>query len=848
MMQCSSGQCSSGAAAPRSLLCTGLIATALGLAAAAPGMHAQSSTSKPDTLGGTASQAAGTVKAQSDAAAKQQGKSKDSTGNPGGLGGKDSGSTDKSGTDPKSSAKPATAGEDAASVTKLRLGPLDPSTAPPDLPKSRPVIGLAMGGGAALAMTEIGVIQWFEEHHIPIDVIAGTSMGSILSALYSTGKTPDQMSQILTNESVNNVFRISSSYTARSYRRREDTRDLPGGIGIGLKHGAALRNALLTDTGLNELLDKEFFNYNDQTDFNSLPIPFRCQATDLNAAKTVTFSRGSLQDAVRASASIPGVFRPFEYQGHEFVDGAILENLPTADVKAMHADVVLAISLPLDPVGKGDLGSILGVLQRAFAVGIEANEARDRKLADVVITPDTAGFTANDYLRTADLAKRGYAAAEKNKAALLKYAVSDDQWDAYLAHRRGKERGNAGTIMQVRVKAPNQSVIDAVNHKFQPLVNTKADTKQIEALLAEIRADGRYDADYTVGYSDSTSNRPIVLVDVDNKKTGPPFLELGVNIQAQSAGITRATVDSILIWQDLGGYGSEARAHVDLGFRTAVEADYLYRPVPLSGFFVDAHGNIDRQPYYIYSGNKRLSERQSQFAGGGVDVGWNNRKTQEVRFGWQYQAVQWDTTTGFDNFPDYGGGSQKVRARYVFDDQDRGLVPRFGIRTVSDFGYLYATPNSPSAAQLNSQIVYAHGFGSRVADGDRNSSKNIALVNVEAGTMFNRNVAEPFRYTLGGPLRLGASAIDQYRGTDYVLITPGYLRQLAQLPAPLGNTIYVGGALDFAQMRSPNGPNINRFDVNIGIIAETPIGVISIGPAIGNAGDRKFNFTLGKLF
>jgi NTE family protein len=269
---------------------------------------------------------------------------------------------EKTGQDDKSASKPASSGEESAG-TKLKLGPLDPSTPPTGLPKDRPVIGLALGGGGAVAMTEIGVLQWFEEHHIPVDVIAGTSMGSILAALYSTGHTPEQMRHIMTEDSVNSVFRIQQSYSAQNFRRREDNRDIPNSITVGLKHGASFRNSLLSDTGLNELLDKEFLRYNDQTDFNTLPIPFRCQATDLNDAKTVTFSRGSLQDAVRASASIPGVFRPFQLDGHEFVDGAILENLPTPDVKAMNADVILAVSLPLQPVGKGDLDSILGVLQ-----------------------------------------------------------------------------------------------------------------------------------------------------------------------------------------------------------------------------------------------------------------------------------------------------------------------------------------------------------------------------------------------------------------------------------------------------------------------------------------------------
>ncbi|WP_254064481.1 patatin-like phospholipase family protein, partial [Granulicella sp. S156] len=220
------------------------------------------------------------------------------------------------GQDSKSASKPASAGEESASTTQLKLGPVDPSVPPKDLPKNRPVIGVALGGGGALAMSDIGVLQWFEEHHIPVDVIAGTSMGSIIAALYSTGHTTDQMTHIMTNDAVNSVFRIQSSYTSQSFRRREDSREIPNAITAGLKHGVSFRNSLLTDTGLNELLDKEFLRYNDQTDFNNLPIPFRCQATDLNAAKTVTFARGSLQDAVRASASIPGVFQPFQLDGH----------------------------------------------------------------------------------------------------------------------------------------------------------------------------------------------------------------------------------------------------------------------------------------------------------------------------------------------------------------------------------------------------------------------------------------------------------------------------------------------------------------------------------------------------
>ena len=137
----------------------------------------------------------------------------------------------------KTDTKPNASGEDSASTQRLRLGALDPSTPPTDVPHSRKIIGLAMGGGGAVAMSEIGALQWFEEHRIPVDVIAGTSMGSILAALYSTGKTPDQMQHIMTEESVTNVFRVRSEYTSRDFRRREDSREVPNAIGIGPRHG-----------------------------------------------------------------------------------------------------------------------------------------------------------------------------------------------------------------------------------------------------------------------------------------------------------------------------------------------------------------------------------------------------------------------------------------------------------------------------------------------------------------------------------------------------------------------------------------------------------------------------------
>lgn len=727
-----------------------------------------------------------------------------------------------------------------------------PST-PPQAPVGRPSIGLALGGGGAVAMSEIGVLQWLEERHIPVDMIAGTSMGCMVSTLYASGKTIPQLKTVMNDQVFNSVFSLGTSYKALNYRRREDSRALPNAITVGLKHGVSFRNSVLVDQGLNAFLDRQFLSYNDRTDFNTLPIPLRCKSTDLNSASSVTFSRGSLPDAVRASVSIPGVYSPYDIGGHQFVDGAVLQNLPTQTVHEMHADVVLAVSLPISPITTGDLNSLIGVLQRSFAVAIEANEQQSRALANVVIMPDVTGFNATDYLKSEALAVRGYQAAEAHKAELLKYAVDDQQWATYLSQRIARIPGPPGTVLHLHVKAPNQQVARAVQKSFSTIVDKPVDPKVIEALLDQVRSDGRYDADYIVGYETTPDpgssaetlaiNRPVVTVTVTDKKTGPPFLQVGTNVEAQTGGITRATLEGILTDQDFGGYGSELRAHIAVGFLTDLSGEYYRHLASLGqtqgGLFVAPQLVLHREPFYIYQDQRRISERQLQHTGGSIDVGWSDQRVQELRAGWQMGQERWQTETGTDTLAPANlvGSIQRARIRYVFDNQDRALVPQYGFRVATEAAYLYNAVDSSNAPQFTSKISYSHQITS-----------NIFVMAAEGGTMLNRNVAQPFRFTLGGPLRLTASAIDEYRGTDYFLFEPAFLRRVAKLPSPLGQSIYLGAAYEAGQMRAPDARTITRQDVYFGVVAETPLGIITVAPAIGDDGHRKFVFTLGKLF
>jgi NTE family protein len=345
-----------------------------------------------------------------------------------------------------------------------------------------------------------------------------------------------------------------------------------------------------------------------------------------------------------------------------------------------------------------------------------------------------------------------------------------------------------------------------------------------------------------VSYDPASEAQPSILVTVADKKTGPPFLLVGANVEAQTGGVTRATLEGILLDQDLGGYGSELRTHIKAGFLTELNSEY-YRALP--DFLARGNGRlfaaprIDllREPFYIYQNQRRIAERQLENGGGAVDIGWSNKSSQELRLGWEMAGIRWESVVGTDGQPDISGSMQRVRAQYIYDNEDRALVPQFGLHSVTRVGYLYSATESENAPEITTNNTYAHQIGN-----------NLFVMGGQAGTLFNRNVAEPFRFTLGGPLKLSASAIDEYRGTDYYLLQPSFLRRIATLPPPLGQSIYLGFSYEAGQMYAPHTPTITRQNVLFGIVAETPLGIVTLAPAIGDSGHRKLVFTLGKFF
>ena len=590
----------------------------------------------------------------------------------------------------------------AAAQQPAQIVPLpSESVLPAVQPSGRAAVGVALEGGGALGLAHIGVLQWLEEHRVPVDRISGTSMGSLIGALYATGRTPAEMRALAVSDAFSRVFTLQTSYSDLSYRRRQDRRELPQAFIIGLRHHLTLRNALLTDRGVNEFLSGNMPDYNRQPlDYDQLPIPFRCVATDLNTLESVTFSSGPLPQAVRASISIPGVFPPvLAPNGHFLVDGGILDNLPTDVLKRdLYADAIIAVRLEDAPLASADTMSIVGVLGRAFDAGIERNVAQAERLADVVVNVPVGSFSTTDYAHAAQLIDAGYKAAEQSRAALLRYALDADGWKAYLAARESRRRPQPGVLRQVRVEGPKPGsepgAVREVLADLKPIEGKPIAPVTTLGALRDVQSNGGVTATWETFAPASTSAAPPapgsstagppeadtgLLIRLSNNRSGPPYLLLSPELAAATSNISRGEMTFRLVDQNLGGFGSELRTTALIGYKTDLSAEYYRRLVP-GGYFLEPRTGILRAPVYIWVNQKRVADRFLQNLDAGLEAGRTFSNQLQISAEWRAEDTRWSLTTGSDGGPYLTGTAQTGLLHINIDRASSGAISPNGFR------------------------------------------------------------------------------------------------------------------------------------------------------------------------
>ncbi|RLD83635.1 MAG: hypothetical protein DRJ07_06305 [Bacteroidetes bacterium] len=285
----------------------------------------------------------------------------------------------------------------------------------------RPRIGLALSGGGAKGMAHIGVLRVLEKHKIPIDYITGTSMGSIVGGLYAIGYSADEIEEIALNIDWAGVFEGKISRRDISVEEKDEADKYL--LEFPFKNGkVVLPKGLISGQKLELLLAKLTWSVHGQNDFSKFAIPFKCIATDIGTGEAYVIDKGYLPDALRASMAIPSVFTPIEIDNKLLVDGGLVRNLPASDLRKMGADIIIGVNVGAPLYKKDELSSMLAIMDQASSFRNAILTEDEKKLCDILISPDIKGYSAASFDTIDSLIANGEKAALEQEQELIQLA------------------------------------------------------------------------------------------------------------------------------------------------------------------------------------------------------------------------------------------------------------------------------------------------------------------------------------------------------------------------------------------------------------------------------------------
>jgi len=703
----------------------------------------------------------------------------------------------------------------------------------------RPVVGVAFGGGSARGIAHIGVIQWFEEHHIPIDAAAGTSMGGLVGGAFATGMSAAELRELITGTDWDAMFG-STSFRFKNVRRKQDARSYPSRLEFGLKGGVSPPTALNDGQQVDLLLARITAPYYALERFDDLPTPFRVVAVDLRTAEKVVIDRGPLATALRATMSLPGVFPPVDRDGRVLVDGGALDNVPADVVRAEGAGYVIAIDVGLAQEDSVDY-SIFGLLGRTVDAMMRASTQAALAHADLTLAIDVSGFGSLDWRRADELIARGYQAAEAHRDALLTHRLDDEAWQAWVAARTARRRTTLPVPTFVTTTGVAGRDAALVQRALAHHLNRPIDVPTIETDLEALSGLDRYQS---VTWRPTEENgRSGLRVEASEKRYAPPFLMLGLNVENTTSENFRVQLAARYLRFDVVGQGSELRVDVGLGADPNATAS-LYRAIGGSRVFARGTAGASRRAFNFVKNDVTVAEYRDQRETVAAELGVNISRTTELSGGFSLAHVNDSVRAGDPGLPELSGKETGAHLRWITDTQDSPIVPSRGVRLVATLDQFFASPEAEGAQRSNRDLTQAEAVGSLFRSAGR---RNRLFAVASAGTSFDDEPLPTRQFTLGYPFVLDAFSIGERRGDHYAVLTLGALRQISRLPDFIGGPVFAGVWLENgAAFTSHRNADVNTH-IAVGLVLDTLIGPVMVATSTGLDGGWRTLVGIGRI-
>lgn len=701
----------------------------------------------------------------------------------------------------------------------------------------RPKIGLVLGGGGARGAAHIGVLEVLEELKIPVDCVAGTSMGALIAGAFASGLTPAMMRQEMAEANWDTMFSDIPDFSDVDYRYKETLRRFIPGSELGVSSDGVRFPPGVVDGVKIKLFFNQLVGANrSERLIEKLPLPLSLVATDIGTGERVVMREGSLTTAMRASMSVPGLLAPAMRDGRKLVDGGLVDNVPIAEARERcNADIVIAVNVGSPLLPADSVGSLLTISAQMVNILTEQNVTRSLatlKPTDVYIQPDLGTITAANFSRNGEAADRGRAAAEAVRDQLAKLGTSATQYAQWREpiDRVYKPKPTIDEIEIVGLKRVNPAMVE---RQLTIKPGEKLATANIDRDVLRMYGDGLYQSvDYELL---NLRDRNILRILPVEKSWGPDYLRFALNLdtdtnQGSSFGL-RAAYQKTLI-NDLG---AEMLATVGIGSNLGAGLDF-YQPLdPAQRYFVEAGVKYDRLQQNVYQDNKRIAQYTNAATVLALSAGMNLGTLGQARLAWVEQKRTFDRDIGSPELPNFSTSYSGWNARLSLDQMNRLYFATQGWATKFD----YFDSNDAGYSRAEIDVQGAFSLGNTVITGRAN------YVGSPKGQLPFYNAGR-----LGGFLNMSAFARGQILGDEITYAGIRAEQIIGTFPIGLRGDMRLGFALEGAHVgtyyteTNLKGTNIlNSAAIYLG--GETPFGPAYLGYGYSTSGASTLFFNIG---
>jgi NTE family protein len=512
----------------------------------------------------------------------------------------------------------------------------------------RPKIALVLSGGGARGAAHAGVIKRLEELRIPIDLVVGTSMGSIMGGLYAAGYDAAGVERVLAESDWSSLFSDKPARDQLWYRRRQDDRVFQVDLELGWKNGGvALPPGFILGLNAEAFLEQLLLPVAPIKRFDDLPIPFRCVATEIKTGAAYAPAQGDLATAIRASMSLPGVFAPVTMDGKPLMDGGVVDNFPVRLAQSLGADIVIAVDLVGENASDLSGLSAMGVFNQMLTILMQENRRLSLaalRPSDVLIQPHIGTIGLMEFDQYAKGIAIGLESTTPVLERLKSLSVSPEAYQAWREQVAAK-RPATPRVRSVKIEG-RTGLSDAVL-KNQVAIMEGAPLsgdalRQTRDQLAGLVIIEHVDielvpvADAAAKAEQEAPREVDVIVRPQEKSWGPNYFRFGLGVSSDLQGEGEFDVGIQHTWTPLNGYGGEWRNEVQIGTRGRVFSEF-YQPLDTDlRWFVAPFGEYEYDSVPIIINREAVAEYDLDAISLGLAFGRNLGYWGEFRmaYGW----------------------------------------------------------------------------------------------------------------------------------------------------------------------------------------------------------------------